>query len=101
MCLSVSLFVQHLLYSCVLVYAWGFVSCVCVCTLCVFRCLCMPLCVHTGFPVQVDGISVTLGVTVHMYVSVGMYVGYECVSVCVYVLVKPCGAGAGAQLHVG
>ena len=39
--------------------------------------------------------------SVHMYVSVGMYVGYECVSVCAYVLVKPCGAGAGAQLHVG
>lgn len=38
---------------------------------------------------------------VHMYVSVGMYMGYECVSVRVYVLVKSCGAGAGAQLYVG
>lgn len=38
---------------------------------------------------------------VHMYVSVGMYMGYECVSVRVCVLVKSCGAGAGAQLYVG
>lgn len=30
-----------------------------------------------------------------------MWVMSVCLSLCVYVLVKPCGAGAGAQLYVG